>query len=71
MGKCKKENKDKKRVVTLPGSYMMTRTIPGPNYFIRVQLYTVKKKNLSKSEDKRSKNMSHPAIVKGSKAYLK
>lgn len=40
MGKCKKENKDKKRVVTLPGSYMMTRTIPGPNYFIRVQLYT-------------------------------
>lgn len=44
MGKCKQKNKDKKRVVTLPGSYVVTRAIPGPNYFIRVQLYTVKKK---------------------------
>jgi len=56
MGKCKKKNKDKKRVVAVPSSYLMTCAVPGPNYFIRVQLYTVKK--LSKSEGQMKQKIS-------------
>lgn len=72
MGRHKKKNKGKKRVVTLPGSYMTTCAIPGPNYFIKVQLYNVKKKNNCQNpKDKKSKNVTHPAMLKANKVYLK
>lgn len=42
MGKCSYKSKSEKRVVTLPGSYVMTHTPPGPNCFIKVQLCATK-----------------------------
>lgn len=46
----------------------MTHANPGPNYFIKVQLYTVLKN--VQNQDKRSKNITHPAVLKGNKIYL-